>query len=49
LSHSSSPFCSGYFGDGILYTMCPGYPWTTVLPISASQIASTSCPALTSF
>jgi hypothetical protein len=32
-------FCSGYFGVGIPWTICPGWPWTTILPISASQIA----------
>jgi hypothetical protein len=37
LSHTSSLFCSGYFGDGILRTICPGWPQTTILPIS--QIA----------
>jgi hypothetical protein len=39
LSHTSSPFCSGYFGGGILWTICPGWPWTEILPISASQVA----------
>jgi hypothetical protein len=23
LSHTSSPFCSGYFGNGIFRTICP--------------------------
>jgi hypothetical protein len=32
-------FCSGYFGDGILWTVSPGWPQTAILPISASQIA----------
>jgi hypothetical protein len=22
LSHTSTPFCSGYFGDGVLWTIC---------------------------
>jgi hypothetical protein len=26
LSHTSSPFCSGYFGDGVLGSICLGYP-----------------------
>jgi hypothetical protein len=26
LSHFCSPFFSGYFGDGILQTVCPGWP-----------------------
>jgi hypothetical protein len=39
LNQISSPFCSGYFGDGILQTICPGWPQTMILPISASQIA----------
>jgi hypothetical protein len=38
LSHTSSLFCSGYFGDGVCWTICPGWPWTVILPISASQI-----------
>jgi hypothetical protein len=32
-------FCSGYFGDGLLRTVCPGCPKTTILLISASQVA----------
>jgi hypothetical protein len=34
-----SPFCSGYFGDGVSQTTFLSWPLTTVLPISASQIA----------
>jgi hypothetical protein len=36
---SPSPLCSGYFGDGVLRTICPRWPQTTILPISASQTA----------
>jgi hypothetical protein len=42
LSHLSltySSFCFGYFGDGVLWTICPGWPPTVILPISASQVA----------
>jgi hypothetical protein len=39
LSHTSSPFCSGYFGDGVLRTTCPGWHRTTILSISAFQVA----------
>jgi hypothetical protein len=41
LSHTSSPFCSGYFRDGISQSICPGWPWTFIFhpPISASQVA----------
>jgi hypothetical protein len=39
LSHASSPFCSGYFEDRIFWTICPGWPWISVLLLSASQIA----------
>jgi hypothetical protein len=39
LTHNSSPFCSGYFGDGVLQISCPGWPQTSILPISSSQIA----------
>jgi hypothetical protein len=35
LSHISSLFCSGYFGNRI--STCPGWPWTTIPLISASQ------------
>jgi hypothetical protein len=35
-----SPFCSGYFGDGIQQTICPGWLQTEILLISASQIVS---------
>jgi hypothetical protein len=38
LSHTSSPFCSGYFGDVTSRTICPGWPWISKLPISASQV-----------
>jgi hypothetical protein len=39
LNHTSSPFCSGYFGDGVLWTICPGWPPTIILLISAFQVA----------
>jgi hypothetical protein len=39
LSHTSSPFWSGYFRDGVSLTIFPGWPGTSILPISASQIA----------
>jgi hypothetical protein len=39
LSHSSSPLCSGFFWMWILWTICLGFPQTTILPISASQEA----------
>jgi hypothetical protein len=39
LNHISSPFCSGYFGDGVLWTICPRWPRTLILPISASWVA----------
>jgi hypothetical protein len=35
-------FCSGYFEDGVLWTFCLSWPWTTVLLISASQAARIS-------
>jgi hypothetical protein len=37
--HTCSPFCSGYFGGGVLQTICPGCPRTVILLISASQVA----------
>jgi hypothetical protein len=39
LSHNSNPCCCGYFGDGVLRTICPGLPQTSILWISASQTA----------
>jgi hypothetical protein len=39
LSHSSSPFCSDYFGDGALRTVYLGWPQTMILPITAYQEA----------
>jgi hypothetical protein len=39
LSHTSSPFFSGYFRDAVLWTICPGRPWTVILPISDFQVA----------
>jgi hypothetical protein len=39
LSHTFSPFCSGYFGDGISQTIWLGWPQILLLLISASQVA----------
>jgi hypothetical protein len=39
LSNISSPFCSGCFRDGLLYTICLGWPQTAIFPIPASQVA----------
>jgi hypothetical protein len=38
LSHTSSLFCSGYFGDEVSRTVCLGWPQTAILLISASQV-----------
>jgi hypothetical protein len=38
LSHTSSSFCCGYFGDGILQTISLGWTQTVILT-SASQVA----------
>jgi hypothetical protein len=38
LSHTSSPFCSGYFEDGISRTIWQGWFQTTILS-SAFQVA----------
>jgi hypothetical protein len=39
LNHTSSPFCTGYVGDGVSQTVCLGWPLTVFLLISASQVA----------
>jgi hypothetical protein len=39
LSHGSSPFCSGYFEDGVLRTTFLGCLQTIILLISTSQVA----------
>jgi hypothetical protein len=39
LSHTSSPFCSAYFGDGVLQTFCLAWAGTTILLITASHVA----------
>jgi hypothetical protein len=39
LSHTSSPFCSGYFGDRVSQTICLCCLQTVILLISASQVA----------
>jgi hypothetical protein len=38
LNHTSSPFwrCLGDVLEIVLQTICPDWPWTTLLPISAS-------------
>jgi hypothetical protein len=40
LSHTSSPFCVSYFGNGISRTLCLGCSHTIVPLISASQVAT---------
>jgi hypothetical protein len=42
LSHSSSPFCSGYFGDVISQTICNDWSQTVILQISVSHVARTT-------
>jgi hypothetical protein len=32
-------FISGYLGDGVLQTICPGWPCVSILPILASPVA----------
>jgi hypothetical protein len=39
LSHTSSPFCCDYFGDGSLENNLPDWPRTTILLPSAFQVA----------
>jgi hypothetical protein len=39
LSHASSTFCSGYFGDRVSHTICLDCPRTMSLLISTSQVA----------
>jgi hypothetical protein len=39
LSHTSSPICSGYFGDEVSWSICLGWPRAMILLISASQVA----------
>jgi hypothetical protein len=36
--HTSGPFCSGYFGDGVSWAFCPSWPQTAILLVSASQV-----------
>jgi hypothetical protein len=49
-SHTSSPFCSGYCGDGVSHTSFPGWPQIMSLSISTSEKTritgvSHRCPA----
>jgi hypothetical protein len=39
LSHTFRPFFPGYFGNGVSWTICPVWPQTAILLISASQVA----------
>jgi hypothetical protein len=39
LSHTSSPFYSGYFEDEVSRIICPGWPQTVILLILASKLA----------
>jgi hypothetical protein len=45
LNHTSSPFCSGYFGDGNLVNYLPGLSSNGDLPISDSQVLIPEPPA----
>jgi hypothetical protein len=38
-SHTASPFCFCYFGDGVSRTIFPSWSQTLILLISASQVA----------
>jgi hypothetical protein len=38
LNHTSNSFCPGYFWDGVLWTICLGWPQIAILLFSASQI-----------
>jgi hypothetical protein len=38
LNPNSSSFCSGYFVDGVSWTICLGWLWTPIFPVSASQV-----------
>jgi hypothetical protein len=40
LNHTSSPFRSHYFGNGVLQTICLQWSQTIILLISASQVAT---------
>jgi hypothetical protein len=44
LSHISSPFSFGYFGDGDLRNYLLGWPRTAILLIFASQVAKERAP-----
>jgi ABC-type Fe3+ transport system permease subunit len=39
LSHSTSPFCDGYFWDRVSWTICLSWLQTVILLISASWVA----------
>jgi hypothetical protein len=39
LSHTSSSFCSDYFGDRVSQTICPGWHWTKILLTSAYKVS----------
>jgi hypothetical protein len=54
LSHSTRPFLSWVFWDRVLWIICPGWRWTSILVISASWVAritglSHRCPAPSDF
>jgi hypothetical protein len=37
LIHTSSPFCFGYFGDGVLQAICRGWSRTSILLIQSPK------------
>jgi hypothetical protein len=47
--HTFSPFCCGYSGDGVLWTICLDWPWTEIFQISVSQVARIISMSLAGF
>jgi hypothetical protein len=49
MSHTSNPFSYAYSRDGIMWTICAGWPWIMILSPSVSQVTritgiSHQCP-----
>jgi hypothetical protein len=45
LNQTSTPFLSGYFGDGISKTICQGWLWATIRPSNLEYRCKLRSPA----
>jgi hypothetical protein len=49
LSYNSSPFCSGCFGDGVSWAICPGWSQNMILQMARIRGSSHQCLSILIF